>query len=361
MHLPSSRGPDGEELVRLGPEHVGRRVVVRHRLPDGSATDVLGTLESWGTRVRVRRGEGGAGEPVTELAATDVLAAKPVPPRRARPGHLGVLALEDVTADSWVPPETARVGRWLLRAGQGHTGRANSALALGSPGLPLEDAVAGVERWYGARGLPARFAVPRPLAGVPEDRVPGERALADVAALDALLDARGWTASPSTLVLTAPTRVLRDTLAAWAAQEGRTEAPPVALGEVPDDAWLRRAYGDPGGVPDVVRSLLVSSPAQVFAAVPPETAREPRAAAVGRAAGSRGWAVVTGLAVAPELRRRGLARAVLASLVDWATQQRLPHVALQVLADNVPALALYERLGMVRHHVYVYRQAPAKD
>jgi ribosome maturation factor RimP len=58
---------------RLGPEHVGARVTVRRRLPDGFLSDVIGTLESFGPAhlsVRDRRGE------LVEIAFEDVKAAR---------------------------------------------------------------------------------------------------------------------------------------------------------------------------------------------------------------------------------------------------------------------------------------------
>ena len=69
-------------LVRVGPEHVGRRVVVRHRLPDGRATDVLGDLQrldAGGLAVLRPDGE------LVEVSAEHVVAARPVPPAPVRP------------------------------------------------------------------------------------------------------------------------------------------------------------------------------------------------------------------------------------------------------------------------------------
>ena len=68
--------------MRVGPEHVGHRVVVRHRLPDGRATDVLGELARLDADgLAVRRPDG----TVVEVAAADVVAARPVPPAPPRP------------------------------------------------------------------------------------------------------------------------------------------------------------------------------------------------------------------------------------------------------------------------------------
>ena len=42
--------------------------------------------------------------------------------------------LERAAALHWQAPETERLGEWRLRAADGFTGRANSALPLGDPG-----------------------------------------------------------------------------------------------------------------------------------------------------------------------------------------------------------------------------------
>ncbi len=67
--------------VPISDADVGGRVVVRHRLPDGRATDVLGELVALdGERLAVRR----AGGERVEVAVADVVAARPVPPAPAR-------------------------------------------------------------------------------------------------------------------------------------------------------------------------------------------------------------------------------------------------------------------------------------
>ena len=101
--------------------------------------------------------------------------------------------LEIIAAKGWRAPEEERLGRWLLRAAQGFTGRANSALAAGEPGVPLAEAVLAVRRWYAERKLPAMVAVPYPL-GRPGD-----------SDTDRFLGQHGWgiRADPA-VVMTAP-------------------------------------------------------------------------------------------------------------------------------------------------------------
>ncbi len=84
--------PADEPHVRdqplLGPEVVGRRVVVRRVLrgqtgPTGrpAMTDVLGTCEAWADgEVRVRTADG----ELVVIATADIVAGKPVPPRPPR-------------------------------------------------------------------------------------------------------------------------------------------------------------------------------------------------------------------------------------------------------------------------------------
>ena len=70
------------------------------------------------------------------------------------------------------------------------------------------------------------------------------------------------------------------------------------------------------------------------------------------------WSGVTSVATTADARRRGVATAVLAALAGWSAGQGAASMYLQVLASNAPAVALYERLGFVHHHDYVYRTAP---
>ncbi len=66
---------------------------------------------------------------------------------------LDVAGLERLAARGWRGSEEAPLGEWLLRAGGGFSGRANSALVVGDPGTPLPDAVAAVAAWYAERDL----------------------------------------------------------------------------------------------------------------------------------------------------------------------------------------------------------------
>ena len=239
-----------------------------------------------------------------------------------------VADLERLTARSWRGLEEEPYGEWLLRAGGGFTGRANSVLVLGEPPLPLTDAVAVVARWYAERGL-------RPRAQVP---LPGSEAA------DAALAAAGWDRDEDVLVLTAG-------LAGWP-----ESSIAVDLAVEPDHAWLAAYHYRGSRLPPIAHSVLVGADEPVFAAVRLDPSPAPLAA-VARGVVVDGWLCVTAVTVAENCRRRGLATAVMAALGRWATERGGHSCVLQVVDSNAPALALYDRMGFTEHHRYHYRLA----
>jgi N-acetylglutamate synthase len=341
---------------------VGRRVVLRHRLPDGRATDVLGELVAWDDAGGYARVATPRGEVAVPLA--DILMGKPVPPapapRRPRPLTLpppSIIELHDVMADGWRPLEQASYGLWRLRAAQGFTGRANSVLPLGDPPAPLPEAVDHAESWYAERSLPGRFCVLWPLGSGPEEPAYG----ADP--LEAELVRRRYRLDYPSLVLTRPL-----------AHPPKPDSPPesgsgapnhpekpasggygwaVELREEPDEGFLALYRYRGEDLPPVAAQVMMSAPAQAFASV-----RAPgsgRTVAIGRVASARGWSGVTAVEVAEDHRRQGLAHVVMAALHDWARERGDHSAYLQVARSNAPARALYERLGYTAHSGYHYR------
>ena len=308
---------------------VGRKVVVRRVTGGGgrSFSDVVGVLVEAGPGSLVVRRRDGS---LVEMSRSEVTVMKPVPAAPA-----AVLALEEVAAAGWVAPASRWLGRWLLRAAEGWTGRANSVLPLGDPGLPLDAALAEVTRWYADHGLPARFTVPTP------GREP----------LGTALGARGWTAYNPTSVYTADLEVvLRD----WPA--GRAPAGLAAAVEpAPSEEWLG-LYHYRGGteLPPVARAVLAGARDPGFVVL----RLDGRAVAIARASVDDGWVGVTAVEVDAAHRRLGLGSAVMRASLDWAAGRGAGAAYLQVADENAPAQALYATLGFARHHGYHYRLAP---
>jgi ribosomal protein S18 acetylase RimI-like enzyme len=304
----------------LGPDDVGQRVVVRRRAGQREGrpvySDALGDLiavDAAGLTVRTRNGP-------LRVPHGDVVAAKRIPPPR-----LGTAALERIASLAWPAAERDRLGDWQLRATGGWTGRANSALTIGDPGLALSDAIDAVAAWYAARGLPARCNVPLPLAS----------------AVDAALDGRGWTRSVPTLVQTAP----------LAALIGDRDAADVRLEPEPSRDWLAAVAGWKGALPPLARGLLTA----------PEQVRFASGYRDGALTGTARGVLVSGVlhlalvGVTAAARRQGLAGRLTRALAGWARDGGGHTAMLQVEEANGPAVALYAGLGFRTHHSYVTR------
>jgi N-acetylglutamate synthase len=308
----------------LGPRDVGHRVVVRRIVGlRGDRTlfsDALGELiayDSTGLTVATRHG-------AIRIPHESVTAAKRVPPRT-----VDIATLERIGSAAWPAPDTGRLGEWTLRAAEGFTGRANSALPVGDPGCPLDEAIEAVCGWYRSRGLPPRVNVPLPLR----------------ADLDAALDARGWARSVPTLVQTAPLAAI------LAATADRPDLPPVRLADEPDAAWLAVVAARKGGLPDAARRVLTDARLTKCASVAGDVA-------IGRGAIVRDFLHLALVEVAAQARGRGLAKHVTRALARWGRDEGADTAFLQVESTNVPARSLYGRLGFTTHHEYVTRTAP---
>lgn len=238
--------------------------------------------------------------------------------------------LEEVAALGWPAPETRRLGGWLLRAGEGWTGRANSVLPLGKPDRPLDEALAEVRDWYAGRSLAPRFQLPLPLC----------------AGLDGELADRDWPAYNPTLVRVAD---VQRVLAAGAAATG---LPAPGLQTRPDARWLAAYhYRGGGALPPVAARIMSAAADPVFATLRIGGS----VAGIARAVVDDGWCGITALEILPDWRRRGVGRHLVGAMVSWAAGRGALRVYLQVAEDNAPAHAMCNRLGFVTSHCYHYR------
>lgn len=283
----------------LGPHVVGQRVVVRHLLPDGRATDVLGTCTEWGADALTVEREGHG--PVT-IPLAQVVTGKPVPPRASVRARVPAQEVEQHVAALWTSITTEPLGQWQLRASPPHGGRlrrrGNSALAMDDPGIGWADAAWGVRRFYDALDQVPTVQVQRgsqveqtlaPLGFAPMGDGDAHAQLASVA------------------------RALRSV---------RSAAPDV-----------------PAELEELPGSVVVSLDGGV---------------ASGRGVLSGDWLLVESLVVDPGSRRRGLATAVLAEVLDWGASLGATTALLHVETDNAGALALYAQHGFTTHHTNRY-------
>lgn len=293
---------------------VGRRVVLRRHAGERDGrplfADVLGELVEAGDHLVVRKADGS----MVRVPAGDVHRLKAVPAGRAE-----IVELEEAAALGWPALETERLGDWLLRAAQGWTRRANSALVLGDPGVP--DALDRVEEWYAARGLPAWLAIPLPA----------------MAAVDHAAARAGWVSPLEVEVLTAPLPIT-------------PPEPGVLIADTPSQEWA--AVYAARTVPPVGYRVLSGPDTVAFASI----VEDGSTVAIGRGVVTSGWLGIAAMEVRPEHRRRGLATQILRGLLAWGAQRGATRSYIQAETTNPAALALYKGHGFTHHHLYRMRQ-----
>ncbi|TWD73300.1 acetyltransferase (GNAT) family protein [Kribbella amoyensis] len=302
----------------LSARDIGHRVVVRHALGGGQLTDVIGVLQSLDAETLAVRH---ADSTVHRVRLTDVAAAKPIPPMPLRPVDVDQLFL--TTALGRPAAETRYVGQWLLRASAGWTGRGNSLLPAGDPGMPVVDALKHTRAFYEERDLPALALVRLGSAQEEEFR------------------RLGWIeARPDE----ADVRVMHTTLDLVNGEP----AYEVAVTDRPDADWYAAASDAP--LPAVAATVMEGAPKSVFASI----ALDGRTVAVARGAMTGHWVAVDAVRVDPRYRRRGLGTALLQGITRWAGPLGGRRAYLEVVEDNAAAMATYTRLGYDTAYKYRY-------
>ncbi|HXT91814.1 MAG TPA: GNAT family N-acetyltransferase [Trebonia sp.] len=251
-----------------------------------------------------------------------------------------IIELERMAAAHWRGTEERWLGDWLLRAAEGFTGRANSVLPLGDPGLPLDEALAAVTGWYRARGLPPMIVVP----SAADTESAGQ-------SLDEQLSARNWAPRPGPAFV-----MVADLPLAGLRPDSLPADRKVRVTSEPGDAWAAMYhYRGQDHLPPIARTVLTSAAAQSFVSI---TSGD-ELLAIARLSVAGGWAGITAVEVNAAYRRQGLGTAITAAACQEAARHGVGRVFLQVEVTNTAARALYESLGFRYSHRYHYRVAPS--
>jgi ribosomal protein S18 acetylase RimI-like enzyme len=246
----------------------------------------------------------------------------------------GLARLLDELAANATPATTVQfVDGWVLRAAPGYPFRRCNSVLPFAPAAAT--AVASVEAFYRARGTPARFQV-GPWASPPD--------------LDVQLAGRGYEVE-------APVDILVSEVPALRSRRAHRDVE-VVLRIAVDDAWVQ-AYGALHG-DDTTPGERVAAYGRLLRHVGPQVLVatvdvDGAPAGVGFGVVERGWLGIFGMGTRPELRRRGIATAILDALAGASTEYGAERCYLQVEADNDGAHALYRGLGFTAGHRYHYR------
>jgi N-acetylglutamate synthase len=229
-----------------------------------------------------------------------------------------IAALEQSLLQVWPAVKTHMIDGWAVRFAGGYTGRANSASAI-VPGAHIDNAfVTRIVEMYDQEKLTPQFRV-SPVAS------------SDTAKI---LQQRGFVS-----------RGLAHTMIADIKPQHLAHDLRVHLSSHPDMSWClgvtsrqEKAKRNPDALHAIVNRIQV--PVQ-FATV----VIEGEALGFGIAAIDRGWMELGSIVMDEKHRGKGLGRALVSTLLRWATEQQVEKTFLQVEVGNATALALYRSLG----------------
>jgi N-acetylglutamate synthase len=241
--------------------------------------------------------------------------------------------VEEACLNAWPALKEIFYDGWLIRLAEGQTRRTNSVNVIGAGRYALDEKIAYCERVYRTHGQPPYFRIRS----------------SDDPALEHRLDALGFRSEDCTRTL-----FLDFAKTPPPAPDPRAE---IAEG-LPSAEWLAahdRFSGRPPAKDDIRKRLLelVALPI-AFASV-----RDGQGTIVSVAYGAVHDRLVSlqWVATDPTCRRHGLSRATLSGLLRWAKSSTgAGGACLQVVAENTPAVRLYESLGFDRElYTYHYR------
>ncbi|MFC3322745.1 GNAT family N-acetyltransferase [Mesorhizobium cantuariense] len=239
--------------------------------------------------------------------------------------------IEQACREGWPAATETVVDGWLPRRSGGRIRRTNSANPLrGRRGAP-DAVIDAAEAFYIGHGQTPLFRVPD---------IAGE--------LEAALDHRGYQPEGGTIHLHAGIGDLA---------EVRDEQ--VTVSPMPGEDWLTARFRM-GAFDDAERRIFREMTGLVLgdrAFVSYE--RDSEIAALAYGVIRNGLLVVESVETDGRFRQQGLGRKTVGGLIDWARRAGASAACLQVVADNMPAGALYASLGFSRElYRYHYRRKP---
>lgn len=246
------------------------------------------------------------------------------------------LFLESLAANAWRPVIVQHLDGWRMRYTGGTSGRVNTVWPNQQYGpLSLDERIEIIEDFYNRHGRPASFQMSP--ANLPEN-------------LHDELLARGYKDIKMTQMQTAPGALVLE----------RTQPISLEVIESPTltEAWFK-AYTEASkfsaeSLP-VRRGILTRiGPRANFLMI----LKDGVPAAMGLGVSERGWVGIFNLITVDEFRRQGLASQVMYGLAAWGQRIGADNVYLQVMENNPPALAMYEKQGFKKVYNYWYSEKP---
>ena len=247
-----------------------------------------------------------------------------------------IALLEGITQSAWPSLTSEMADGWLIRTNMGYTKRANSVTPLYKGVLDYKIKVAYCEMQLRNHDLPAIFKL-----------------TSAHAELDAYLEKTGYekldVSSVQTVVLRAPGHV--GPRYGYAAD--------VYVSDEASREWLQAfcRFNKISTANRVAASAMLNE--LPFYAAFALVREGKKVVAVGLGVLVMGYIVLFDISTHPDHRRQGHARRVVQTLLAWGQEEGAEAAVLQVVANNEPAIQLYEDFGFTEQYRYWYRRSDA--
>jgi N-acetylglutamate synthase len=240
-----------------------------------------------------------------------------------------IATLEEISLNALPALQTLFYDGWIVRMAKGYTRRANSVQTFGVSSCALAEKIAYCESLYRKNDLAVVFKM-----------TPASQPVE----LDGYLAKRGYQYEAGTLVQTADLTTF----------DGG-DTPLVQISETWNDVWfseyLRMNQTSTQSWETLKQLLQLILPKTAFAMVVDSDGVR----ACGLGVAQNNFVGLYDIVVDGHARRRGYGKQLVGAIMDWGKRQGARTAYLQVLANNEPALQLYEQLGFVEQYSYWYR------
>ena len=316
-------------IFRSDAVSVGERVVARREFGDVHS-DVIGHVLSLEPLVIRPQEVGGypSSLEAVEIPPEQLKIIKRLSPRTVRNSDIRAAEVAAAAASPGAEQEWTADGQWLMRASDGITSQANSAIPLGHSAGFLPVPIDDIDAFFARHQLPTCLAIPERIGKSAEKLI------------DAAPDQ--WVVEPEILMMVHALDQLPEPTGATVSADAQ-----------PDPAWMD-LYHSSGHAPEglvppaegsVVYARLLSDSAETLAAA---------RGALTESGDGTVWLGLTAVSVAPDQQRTELAAALVAHLLGWGTEHGAEKAWLEIEASDSTGVELAEGLGFLEQHRHRY-------
>lgn len=248
--------------------------------------------------------------------------------------YTDIKTIEDLSLNAWPSFQMQVYDGWIMRYSGFYTHRTNCVEQIGASILPLGEKIPYCERIYRRWRTPCIFKI-TPVTDP---------------ALDGLLAARGYSIEHRVNNMTAD-------ISRLPASFENEPLLPLTVEDRVSAEWIEGLFTLKGTADPLHRAIVPG----MYAAIPmDETAVSLRlpdgsVGATGLGILDRDYIGVYAIHVREDLRRRGLAAAIVQRILTEGRRRGATRAYLQVVADNMPAKNLYRKLGFKDGHADWFR------